>query len=167
MYFTCNGQDNKPYTIEIQDKPLKWRCKDSSNVGIQDGNGVYHTCRFGSEYQAALFLHYIDYVYDVEGTLEKSLVGEMGQSFRSDLRNPSAKNTGYGFMMLTLIGRKVLDYEEFKKEVDTKANFRREHRLPEPYVTGIDWSWTFLEYVIKAMVDVNHIKVDNGKIEFT
>lgn len=166
MLFVCNYDNGKgkPYTLTLDYKPLRWRCKDSQDVSIQDNDGVTHTIPFNSHYQTALYIHYIDYVFDVEDTLDKSLSFEIGQCFSSDLWNPNASNTGYSFMMLMLISNRTLDYEEFKEAVIVKANFRREYNMPSPYFTGIDHDWTFLEYVIKAMQDVRHITIEDGKI---
>ena len=162
MEFVCNYDNGKgdPYVLTLDRKPLRWRCKDSCNVGIQDEYGVTHTVIFNSEYQAALYVYYIDYEYDIADIIPNKLAGEMRQFFRGDLWTPNAKNTGYGFMMLSLICRETFDYEEFKKQTEYIAKKHRENKAHEPYMVG-------LNYVIKAMVDVEHIKIEDGVISLT
>ena len=176
MEFVCNYDNGKgdPYVLTLDRKPLRWRCKDSCNVGIQDEDGVMHTVIFNFQYQAALYIHFIDYNFNDEDNLPKHIACEIGQCFRTDIWNPNADKTGYAFVLWTLKANGPLDYESFRKKIRERASIRRHKNilLPhdtrlEPYATGIDHDFRFLYYVIHAMEDVGHIKLSKGKIELT
>ena len=174
MLFVCNYDNGKgdPYAFTLDRKPLKWRCRDSCNVSIQDDYGVTHTAIFNSEYQAALYCNFIDYTFDDEDKLPKHIATELRQCFCTDLWSITAKDTGYAFVLWSVQFSKSLDYESFRKEVSERKNIRRQKNdlLPhnkrhEPYDTGRDHDFRFLHYVIRAMEDVGHIKMNRGKIE--
>ena len=176
MLFACNYDNGKgdPYVLTLNNKPLSWRCKDSCNVYIQTSDGVTHTAVFNSQYQAALYIRFIDYNFNDKDNLPNHIAGEIGQCFRTDLWSPNADKTGYAFMLWTLKFNGPLDYESFRKKTRERANIRRQKNilLPhdkrhEPYATGIDHDFRFLYYVIQAMEDVGHIKLSKGKIELT
>lgn len=157
-----NGK-GKAYTLLLDYQPKMWR--DGHNIKIKGDYGEVHTAIFNSAYQAALYPHFVDYTMNKRD--DDPLAGEMDQCFRTDLWSPNAANSGWGFMYQYLIWKKDADYQELKDYVITRANQRWKLGQGVKMITDGSFSWSFIEYVIRAMEDVRHIIVKDDKIALT